>query len=162
MNKTYLLLLALSLFTVSCKTKEILWDEECARRYPVKTEYIIGKDYYHTDTVKLPGILVNCDPIILKTKCPDNLVITKTVNRIDTVIKSNTAQISLLEREKKELQQRLHSSQKQTLEALKIVDEYRAERNKARTQRNIAIFGIGLLTLWSLRKILSKIISPFL
>lgn len=85
-----------------CKSKEILWDQECAKRYPVKETFIQGKDYFHTDTLKGDCILVNCDPIILKAKCPPTLTITKTINRVDTVVKENVAQLALIQRERDE------------------------------------------------------------
>lgn len=91
-----------SILMFGCKAKEILWDQECAKRYPVKETFIHGKDYFHTDTLKGDCVIVNCDPIILKAKCPPTLTITKTINRTDTIVKENSAKLALLDRQRDE------------------------------------------------------------
>jgi len=98
---TAALLAAFLLF--GCKAKQIDWANECATRYPIKETFIHGKDYFHTDTLRGDCVIVNCDPIILKAKCPPTLTITKTISRVDTVVKENTAKLAALTNENKQV-----------------------------------------------------------
>ena len=125
---TAALLTAFLLFGCRAK-KEILWDEECARRYPIKETFIHGKDYYHTDTLRGDCVIVNCDPIILKAKCPPTLTITKTINRVDTIVKTNTAEISLYKREKEASDTKYYNEQEKRFTAEETAQKYRKQRN---------------------------------
>lgn len=156
----YLLLLSIVLL-FGCKAKKIDWASECANRYPVKTEIIQGKESIKIDTAYIKGDSIPCDGTIKYVKCPPSKTITVYKDRVDTVVKENTAKISSLQQENKELKDLIHSAQNQTLEAIKIADEEHVKRNKATNQRNAIAFGMVVLIVWNCRKILSKIIFPF-
>lgn len=159
------------IFIFGCKAKD--YAKICSEKFPSKIEYIQGETKIEYDTITVKGDSIPCPKDANGkqnfVKAPDKKVPVPKEKRVDTLKTPDKAKeaflqgkINSLEKEKKETEDRLHSSQKQTLEALKIVDKYKLERNKARTQRNIAILGIGLLTLWIGRKILAKLISPLL
>ena len=117
--------------------KEIQWDEECARRYPIKEKIIKGETVYYTDTIIEPGLIIQADPILLKVKCPDSKVITKTISRVDTIIKENTAQIKLLEREKEESDTKYQAEQEKRLTA----EETAQKSNRRLTYAVLVILG---------------------
>jgi len=135
---------------LGCKAKQIDWASECAVRYPVKETFIHGKDYFHTDTLRGDCVIVNCDPIILKAKCPPTLTITKTINRVDTVVKTNTAEISLYKREKEASDTKYYNEQEK-----RITAEETAQ--KSTKQRNVSILVIMGLVAFAFRKQLINI-----
>lgn len=81
-------------------THENVLSELCASKYPIKETYIKGKTDTITklDTTIVHGPTIPC-PENKEVKCPDSKTITKKIyiDRIDTVIKENTAKIHVLE-----------------------------------------------------------------
>lgn len=160
----YLILLLLP-FLIGCKAKQIDWTQECSNRFPPTVIYKKGDTKTITDTIIEPGLIIQADPILLKVKCPPSKTIYTTKTTVDTIEIEGIgtkAKISLLEKENKEAKDLIHSSQNQTLAALKIVDEEVSKKRKANNQRNILAIGMVLLIGWNCRKLLSKLISPFL
>jgi len=122
------LLMAFLLF--GCRTKkQIDWANECATRYPIKEKIVKGETVYYTDTIIEPGLIIQADPILLKVKCPDSKVITKTINRVDTVIKTNTAEISLYKRQKEASDTKYYNEQEKRFTAEETAQKYRKQRN---------------------------------
>ena len=160
----YILILWILLFTASCSPK-IDWITECSNRFPPTTKFLPGKTITEVDTIYEGNLVIQSDPILIPGKCPPNktIKITKTIrDTIETEGIGIKAKISLLEKENKEVKELVHSSQNQTLAALKIVDEEVSKKRKANNQRNILAIGMVLLIAWNCRKLLSKLISPFL
>lgn len=125
---TAALLTAFLLF--GCRTKkEIDWANECATRYPIKEKIVKGETVYYTDTIIEPGLIIQADPILLKVKCPDSKIITKTISRTDTIIKENTAEISLCKREKEASDTKYHNAEEKRLTAEETAQKYRRQRN---------------------------------
>jgi len=152
MNKLVLISI---LFLFGCKTKEIAWDYECNLRYPIKEKIIKGETVYSTDTLIEPGLIINCDPIILKAKCPDSKIITKTINRVDTVVKENTAKISLLERTNNELVEVSKKCIKNASDSLILSQKYIKQRNW------LVLIAFGLL-IFAFRKNILNLMKLFI
>jgi len=77
----------------------------CGDRFQSVPKYIKGKDSIRIDTVEVKGDSVECPPVIngtdtvrVKVKCPDQKVLTKTINRVDTIYVQNEAKIVYLSR----------------------------------------------------------------
>lgn len=78
-------ILLLCLVLIGCKAKkEINWSWECSQRFPTQTVYIPGEEKTVWDTIHEPGLIIQADPILLKVKCPDNLIIKGKTSRVDT------------------------------------------------------------------------------
>lgn len=159
--KYILLLVIVCLFGCRSK-KEIDWAFECSQKFPTKTVYLQGKDTTVWDTIIEPGLIIQADPILIPRKCPDSYIIKGRTVRVDTFKTPDVARETFL------LNQ-FNASIKTNTELLtlnrKIVAEAeKSEQNasKSRQQRNLLGIGIILSGLWSLRKIISKIISPLL
>jgi len=115
-----------------CRTKkEIDWANECATRYPIKEKIVKGETVYYTDTIIEPGLIIQADPILLKVKCPDSKIITKTINRVDTIIKTNTAEISLYKREKEASDTKYYNEQEKRFTAEETAQKSNRQRNAA-------------------------------
>lgn len=156
------------IFIFGCKAKD--YAKICSEKFPSKIEYIQGETKIEYDTITVKGDSIPCPKDANGkqnfVKAPDKKVPVPKEKRVDTLKTPDKAKeaflqgkINSLEKEKKETEDRLHSSQQQTLEALKIVDEERNEKKKANGQRNLFAFGLGLSLLWIVRKPIAKIIS---
>lgn len=74
----------------------------CATLFPVKEQIIKGKDSIITDTVreekivKVP-VVVKGDTVIVEARCPKSSTVTRTVTRVDTIVKENTAKLTAVQ-----------------------------------------------------------------
>ena len=81
----------------------------CAATFPVKEVFVKGKDSIRTDTLFLRSDSVPCPPAadgrVIKIPCPPQRTVTKTIIRVDTLLKENTAKAQSLSNEINRLQQ---------------------------------------------------------
>lgn len=114
----------------------------CATKYPIKTDYIKGKDSLRIDTITIKGDSVICPPntVATKVKCPDAKILERWNYRTDTLIKENTARLDSL--------QIIYITKDKEYQKEKIAKE--TSQNKA-TKRLyyiiglLAIFGVGIV-----------------
>jgi len=137
---TAALLTAFLLF--GCKAKQIDWANECSNRYPIKEKIVKGETVYYTDTIIEPGLIIQADPILLKVKCPPTLTITKTINRVDTMVKENTAKLKAIERDYNTIYIQLSKEQEKRLTA----EEAAQKSNKRFTYSVLVILGLIAFT----------------
>jgi PBP1b-binding outer membrane lipoprotein LpoB len=74
----------------------------CSQLFPVKESFIKGKDSIRTDTVTKTNTVtvtrvIKGDTVRVDVECPKEKVITRYVNRTDTVIKENTAKLEAVQ-----------------------------------------------------------------
>lgn len=159
------ILIAFAILVSSCTTERkvkrwmdnngIKMSEWCSQKYPVKTEYLKGETIVKNDTTLIKGDSIPCPETIkgkiVKVKCPDVATVYTTINRVDTVIKENTAKVAYYKG--------LYDLE--TIEKIKT-DEILIESNKTAKKRlNWIVFLSGTLTIGVLMKF-SKLIFPFL
>lgn len=114
----------------------------CANAYPVKTQYIKGKDSVHTDTVVVEGKTIPCpavvnqkgEKVVNNVVCPPSKTIYKDVFRTDTLVKENTAKIEALG----QLNSKLQVSNKELTDKL-------ADATKKASNRLYMVFGLAVV-----------------
>lgn len=135
--------------------------EYCAIRFPVKTEYIKGDSVVSFDTIYQYG---SAEPIfdtiyssqidtIIRTKTvPVTKYITKTITRIDTVIKESTAKLDTATR-------RINALEAENTLIRKANELIQAKADKAKKQRNTAYWLILLAIAYLCRKPIIKLVK---
>jgi len=122
----------------------------CVESFPVKEKFIKGKDSIVIDTliqekiVKVP-VIIKGDTTYVDVKCPKATTVYKTVVRIDTVIKEDTAKLA-------DLRQQIDKSNKDYKEK----DLSLQKALKSSTSRLYWIIGLAILALLAIVIIFKK------
>ena len=145
------------------KKKDLL-DDTCSANFPVQEKFIKGDSVVTTDT--LWGVDYQTDTLVTKdtvyiTKTLPSKVITKTISRIDTVVKRDVAYENVLQDEVRKSRQEA-STEKSDKE--KVQAELKALKDKWRGKIGIPwwilVLVAGLVYVGSKFKIL-KLFNPF-
>ena len=144
------------------KAEQVLKDADalakiCADEFPIKTEYIKGKDSISFDTLYVDGIINDTTILVdtvtklvtkVVTKSLPAKVITKTIRVTDTVIKENTARI-----EDFRIQLRNKDIENGILKADR--DNWKVKAKQRLWWFLIAVGAIGAYTILKIKKIIS-------
>ena len=119
--------------------------ELCAYRYPVRDSIIKGDSVIRFDTLweTYTDTLISEPQVIIETKIVPKSV-TKWVTIRDTIVRENTAKVSVLNSQIAELSQSNRILSEKVVEISQERDGYRSERNKARLINWILYVVIGL------------------
>lgn len=138
--------------------------EYCATRFPVKTEYIKGDSvvsfdtiYQYVDGEPIFDTIYNVtrDTVLVTKQVPVIKYITKTITRIDTVIKESTAKLDTANR-------RINALQAENGLIRQANDMLQAKLDKAKKQRNTAYWLIILLFVALFRKPIYTLIKTLI
>jgi len=134
--------------------------EYCAIRFPVKTEYIKGDSvvsfdtiYQYVDAEPIFDTIYNVtrDTVFVTKQVPVTKYITKTVLRIDTVVKENTAALDVANK-------RINALEAENGLIRQANDMLQARLDKAKKQRNTAYWLILLAIAYLCRKPIIKLV----
>lgn len=135
--------------------------EYCATRFPVKTEYIKGDSvvsfdtiYQYVDGEPIFDTIYNVtrDTVFVTKQVPVTKYITKTVLRIDTVVKENTAALDVANK-------RISALEAENGLIRQAKDMLQARLDKAKKQRNTAYWLILLAIAYLCRKPIIKLVK---
>lgn len=117
----------------------------CSLKYPVRDSIIKGDSVIRFDTLweTYTDTLISEPQVIIETKIVPKSV-TKWVTIRDTIVRENTAKVSVLNSQIAELSQSNRILSEKVVEISQERDGYRSERNKARLINWILYVVIGL------------------
>jgi hypothetical protein len=154
-------LLVLMLFTFGCniqkkqirKAKETMFSypdsfaNQCSILFPIKENFIKGKDNFIEKTLTVKGDSIPCpniNGVQNKVKCPDKNIIYRNIIRVDTIVKESTSKLQ-------DLQNKFNALQADKLETDKKL-EAKTEQSENRLWTSISL-GVALIgVLWILIK----------
>lgn len=155
--------LIIILFFASCATQrkaEKFYDkhpeklaEKCATEFPVKDSIIKGDSVIRFDTLweTFTDTLISEPQVIVETRIVPKTV-TKTVVVRDTIIRENTARVSVLGSQIAKLNEANQALNTKTHELSQERDTFKHERNKARRLNWILFVAIGVGVGLAIRK----------
>lgn len=124
---------------------EPVLSELCAYRYPVRDSIIKGDSIVHFDTLweTYTDTLISEPQVIIETKLVPKTVL-KTVTVRDTIIRENTAKISVLGRQIEKLKE-VNLKQSEMIGSLTTErDDFKKARDKWKLRFFLLLFGVGL------------------
>jgi len=128
--------------------------ELCAVRFPIKDSIIKGDSVVHFDTLweTFTDTLISEPQVVVETRIVPKTVL-KTVTVRDTIIRENTAKISVLGRQISILYDTNYNLTKRLEKTTTERDEYKSKFNKARLINWILYVVIGLsIGIWIRKK----------
>ena len=127
--------------------------EFCAAKYPVRDSIIRGDSVIRFDTLweTYTDTLISEPQVITETRIVPKTV-TKWITRTDTIIRENTAKVSVLNSQIAKLFDLNRNLSEKNTELTQQRDEYKSQRNKARLINWILYVVIGLSIGFLVRK----------
>ena len=125
---------------------EPVLSELCAYRYPVKDSIIKGDSVVRFDTLweTYTDTLISEPQVIIETKYVPKTV-TKTITVRDTIVRENTAKVSVLNSQIAKSARDIRILTEKTHELSQERDTFKHERNKWKLRFFLLLFGVGLL-----------------
>lgn len=120
--------------------------EFCATKYPVKDSIIKGDSVVRFDTLweTYTDTLISEPQVIIETKIVPKTV-TKWVTIRDTIVRENTAKISVLNSQIAKLNEANRVLSEKTHQLSQERDTFKHERNKWKLRFFMLLFGVGLV-----------------
>lgn len=126
----------------------------CADKFPVQEYYVTGDTLVKIDT--LWGLVTDTietkDTVFKVVTKVEPKVITKTILRVDTAYKENTAKVVFLNSQITKQAELIYSLNRKLNEVSADRDTFKKERNKARRINWILFIVIGLFAGWQIKR----------